>query len=63
MIGRMKMSKVAMLKKDQATGQTVAGFLNKDTGVFEVVKEIATDKDIDQFMDEYDLSVVMVSKR
>ena len=40
----------------------VAGFLDPETGVFEVAMEIGDERDIDEFLDRYDLSVVMISK-
>ena len=40
----------------------IAGFLNPVTGDFEVAMEINDERDIDEFLDEYDLSVVMISK-
>lgn len=54
--------KKPLIRRAQCTGQMVAGFLDIDTGVFEVVMEINDDKDIDEFMTKYDLSVVMMSK-
>lgn len=54
--------KKPIIRKNQATGEMVAGFLEPETGVFEVVMEINEDRDIDEFIDEYDLSVVMISK-
>ena len=55
-------NKKPIIRKSQDTGEMVAGFLNPETGVFEVVMEINEDRDIDEFLDEYDLSVVMISK-
>lgn len=40
----------------------VAGFLDPITGAFEVAMEINDERDIDEFLEEYDLSVVMISK-
>lgn len=51
-----------MIRKIQATGEMIAGFLNPVTGDFEVAMEINDERDIDEFLDEYDLSVVMISK-
>ena len=39
----------------------VAGFLDPESGVFEVAMEITDERDIDEFLDRYDLSVVMIS--
>ena len=44
------------------TGEMVAGFLDPETGAFDVVMEIEEEKDIDEFLEMYDLSVVMISK-
>lgn len=51
-----------LIRKNVVTGEMVAGFLNVTTGVFETVREINDERDIDQFLDDYDLSVVLVSK-
>lgn len=56
------LNKKAMIRKNQTTGEMVAGFLNPETGVFEVAMEISDERDIDEFLEEYDLSVVMISK-
>lgn len=51
-----------LIKKDTATGEMVAGFLDTETGVFTVDMEIKSDSDIDIFMEKYDLPVVIISK-
>ncbi len=51
-----------MIRKNQSTGEMVAGFLDPLTGSFEVVMDINDERDIDDFLEEYDLSVVMISK-
>ncbi len=51
-----------MIRKNQATEEMVAGFLDPETGIFEVAMEINDERDIDEFLEEYDLSVVMISK-
>ena len=51
-----------MIRKNQATGEMIAGFLDPVTGAFEVAMEINDERDIDEFLDEYDLSDVMISK-
>lgn len=56
------LNKKPMIRKNQATGEMLAGFLNPLTGDFEVAMEINDEQDIDEFIDEYDLSVVMISK-
>ena len=55
-------NKKPLIRKNQTTGEMVAGFLDPETGVFEVAMEISDERDIDDFLDEYDLSVVMSSK-
>ena len=56
------LNKKPMIRKNQSTGEMVAGFLDPTTGAFEVAMEINDERDIDAFLDEYDLSVVMISK-
>ena len=51
-----------LIRKNQSTGEMVAGFLDPESGVFEVAMEITDERDIDEFLDRYDLSVVMISK-
>lgn len=55
-------NKKPLIRKNQSTGEMVAGFLDPETGVFEVAMEITDERDIDEFLDRYDLSVVMISK-
>ena len=55
-------NKKPLIRKNQSTGEMVAGFLNPKSGVFEVAMEITDERDIDEFLDRYDLSVVMISK-
>lgn len=55
-------NKKPLIRKNQSTGEMVAGFLNPESGVFEVAMEITDERDIDEFLDCYDLSVVMISK-
>lgn len=56
------LNKKPMIRKNRFTGEMLAGFLNPVTGAFEVVMEINDEQDIDDFIDEYDLTVVMISK-
>jgi len=56
------LNKKPMIRKNQATDEMVAGFLDPKTGDFEVVMELNDERDIDAFLEEYDLSVVMISK-
>ena len=53
-------NKRPMIRKDNSTGQQVAGFLDRSTGEFEVVMNIRDDRDIDEFMEKYNLSVVEI---
>ena len=55
-------SMIPMIRQSQSTGEMVAGFLNPETGDFQVAMEINDERDIDAFLEEYDLSVVMISK-
>lgn len=55
-------SKKPMIRKNTATGEMAAGFLDPQTGIFELAMEINDERDIDRFLEEYDLSVVMISK-
>lgn len=55
-------NKKPLIRKNQSTGEMVAGFLDPETGVFEVAMEITDERDIDEFLERYDLSVVMISK-
>ena len=54
-------NKKPLIRKNQSTGEMVAGFLDPESGVFEVAMEITDERDIDEFLDRY-LSVVMISK-
>lgn len=51
-----------LIRKNKSTGEMIAGFLDPATNVYHTDMEIRNDKDIDTFLDKYDLSVVMVSK-
>ena len=55
-------NKKPMIRKNQTTGEMVGGFLDPETGVFEAAMDISDERDIDEFLEEYDLSVVMISK-
>ena len=56
------LNKKPMIRKNQSTGEMLAGFLDPISGAFEVAMEISDEQDIDDFIEEYDLSVVMISK-
>ena len=55
-------NKKPLIRKNQSTGEMVAGFLDPESGVFEVAMEITDERDIDEFLERYELSVVMISK-
>lgn len=57
-------NKKPLLRKNTSKGKIYAGFLNIDTGEFEVVDEFPSndEKGIERFLDKYDLTVVMMSK-
>ena len=42
-------NKKPLIRKSQMTGEMVAGFLDPETGAFDVVMEIEEEKDIDEF--------------
>ncbi|MGI6500603.1 MAG: aspartate dehydrogenase [Anaerostipes sp.] len=44
------------------TGEQVAGFKNKETGRFEEAMLIRDAKDMDKFMEMYDLSIANIKK-
>ena len=48
------------IRRNKDTGEMVAGFLNTDTGVFSVDTEIKSELDIDDFLDRYELSLVLI---
>lgn len=56
------LNRKAIIRKNQLTGEMAAGFLDPATGDFETAMEITDEKDIDIFLETYDLSVVMISK-
>lgn len=51
-----------LIRKNKSTGEMIAGFLDPVSGVYHTDMEVANDKDIDTFLDKYNLTVVMVSK-
>ena len=42
-------NKKPLIRKNQSTGEMVAGFLDPESGVFEVAMEITDERDIDEF--------------
>ena len=49
------------IRRNKDTGEMVAGFLNTDTGVFSADTEIKSELDIDNFLDKYGLSVILIT--
>lgn len=62
-IAAENINKKPLIRRNPKTGEMKAGFLNPETGEFEAVMDIAEDGNIDEFLDTYNLSVVMISKR
>lgn len=50
----------AFIKKNKKTGIMEAGFFNIETEEFDVKMEIKSEIDLDNFLNEYDLSSVMI---
>lgn len=50
--------KVPMLHASICTGETAAGFKDRETGKFEEVMLIRTDADLKEFMRRYDLKEI-----
>ena len=46
-------NKKPLIRKNQSTGEMVAGFLDPESGVFEVAMEITDERDIDEFLDRF----------
>lgn len=53
--------KRAIIRKNRVTQEMIAGFLDPVSGMFDEVARLDDEKDIDNFLAEYDLSVVMIS--
>ena len=51
-----------IVRKNGVTGEMVAGFLDTTTGVFNAETEIQSDKDMDDFMEKHDITVLLISK-
>ena len=54
--------KKAVIKSDIKTGKKVAGFIDNVTGEFEERMEIHSSRDIDVFMEKYNLSVAEIRR-
>ena len=54
--------KKAIIKSNIITGVKVAGFIDISTGEFEEKMEIHNSRDIDIFMEKYNLSVVEIRR-
>lgn len=53
-----KMNKKAVLRCSICTGEQVAGFKDLDTGHFDEIMLIRDSKDLDEFMDTYDVAAI-----
>ncbi|MDD3416229.1 MAG: aspartate dehydrogenase [Lachnospiraceae bacterium] len=53
-----KTGKHAVIHASICNGERVAGFKDDKSGKFEEIMLIRNDKDLDAFMEEYDVSVV-----
>lgn len=56
------MGKIPRIYKNMLTGEMEAGFINPDTNEFEKERDLYSEKDVDKFMDDFNLCVVMISK-
>ena len=54
--------KTPIIRINEKTGEKKAGFLNCTTGEFEEVANIKNDRDIDCFMEQYEIACLMVSR-
>lgn len=57
-----KLTMIPVIHASICTGEQVAGFKNKETGKFEEVMLIRDGKDMDKFMEMYDLSIANIKK-
>lgn len=55
-------TKKAVIKSDIKTGKKVAGFIELETSEFMEIMMIQNNRDIDIFMEQYDLSVVEIQR-
>lgn len=51
-----------VIRSSMCTGEKVAGFQNVNTGKFEEVMLIRDNKDMDEFLTKYDISVAEIRK-
>ena len=58
----MQDMKKAIIKSNIITGVKEAGFIDISTGEFEETMEICNSRDIDIFMEKYNLSVVEIRR-
>lgn len=58
----MQDMKKAIIKSNIKAGEKIAGFIDISTGEFEEKMEIHSNRDIDVFMEEYNLSVVEIRR-
>lgn len=54
-----KTNKKAVLRCSICTGEQVAGFKDLDTGHFEEIMLIKDSKDLDEFMNTYDVTTII----
>lgn len=57
-----KTTMIPVIHASICTGEQMAGFKNKETGRFEEVMLIRDGKDLDKFMEMYDLSIANIKK-
>ena len=57
-----KTTMIPVIHASICTGEQVAGFKNKETGRFEEAMLIRDAKDMDKFMEMYDLSIANIKK-
>ena len=51
-----------VIRSSICTGEQVAGFQNRSTGKFEEIMLIRDNKDLDEFLTTYDISVAEIKK-
>ena len=51
-----------VIRSSICTGEQVAGFQNRNTGKFEEIMLIRDNKDLDEFLTTYDISVAEIKK-
>lgn len=51
-----------VIRSSICTGEQVAGFQNRNTGKFEEIMLIRDNKDLDEFLTTYDISIAEIKK-